>query len=216
MMPNNVLSTTPVPGVFLPPRNDVRFSIQAGQSDQHFGGVAIGDPSQGIAYQLWTAFINGGTVYLEAPNTPATVLLSGVGATWVALAFDQNAQVFVAYSTTNGSAFYYWFDSTLPGYRTSSLPGTTPRVFAALDDARPALSASADILLCYVQHGELFTRQQRDRYGVQYDLGVAPATLVQVGMSTVNRFQFAFQNVQANTPLPPAEWNKPLGINEPA
>lgn len=216
MMPNNALSSTPIPGPFLPPRTNTRFSVQDGQSDVHFGGVAVGNPSQGITFQLWTAFIDNGSVFLEAPNTPAFVRLPNVAATWVALAFDQNAQVFIAYSTANGAAFYYWFDSLSGGYITSALPGVTPRVFAALDDSRQAESSSADILLCYVQGTELFMRQQRDRYGVKYDLGVAPATLVQVGMNRVNRFQFAFQNVQGNSYLPPAEWNRPLGINEPA
>jgi hypothetical protein len=206
MMPNNTLSATPEPAPFLPPRQTVRFSAAAGTSDVHFGGIAVGDPSQGISYQLWSAFTDGSSVWLEAPNTPAFVLLPSVGAVWVALAFDQNARVFVAYVTSTGAAFYYWYDSTIPGYRTSALSGPLQSVFAALDDSRPALSSSSDVLLAYVRAGVLYYRQQRDRFGIEYDLGAVPASLVQIGMNHADRFQFAFQNVQGNNVLPPAEW----------
>lgn len=211
MIPNNVLSTTPEPAPFLPPRTGVRYSAVAGSNDVSFGGVAIGDPSQGIAYQLWTAFTDGANVWLEAPNTPAFIYLANVGAVWVALAMDQNARPFVAYADKNGNASYNWFDSTIPGFRTSTLGGTVPRVFAALDDSRPALLASSDVVLAYVRAGTLFLRAQRDRFGIEYNLGAAPATLVQIGMNHGDRFQFAFQNVQGNSAVPPAEFHPGVG-----
>lgn len=217
MMPNNALSSTPLPTAFLPPRNTTRFSASAGMRDVHLGGVAIGNATRGITFQLWTVFTDGNNVWLEAPNTPAFILLPGVGAAWVSLAFDQNAQIFVGYATLAGNASYYWFDTTVLQYRTSTLPGTITRVFSALDDNRPALSASADILLVYERGGTLFFRQQRDRYGVEYTLGTAPATLVQIGMNNLYRFQFAFQNVQGGkNAVPPAEYSPYLGINEQA
>jgi hypothetical protein len=207
MMPSNALSSVPLASAFLPPRTGVRLSSAAGQSDQHYGGVAIGNPSLGISYQLWTAFIEGSDILLQAPNTPAYVILPGVAATWVALAFDQNSRVFIAYSTAGGAAFYYWYDSTISNYTTSALAGLSPRVFAALDDSRPAEASSADILLVYVRLGQLYFRQQRDRFGVEYNLAAAPALLVQIGMNRVNRFQFAFQDTQNARSLPPAEFN---------
>jgi hypothetical protein len=216
MMPNDALSAVPIKGQFLPPRASVRFSPTAGMYDTHFGGVAIGNPSLGIVYQLWGAYTDGHNVWVTAPNTPAFILLANVGAVWVALAFDQNANIFVAYADKNGNASYYWFNSIVQGYVTSQLPGVVPRVFAALDDNRSALSQTADILLCYVRAGVLYMRQQRDRYGVEYTLGAAPAALVQVGMSTVDRFQFAFQNVQGNSVVPPVELAMPAGVNPPS
>ena len=175
-------------------------------SDVHYGGVALGDASQGLTYQLWTCFTDGNNVWLSAPNTSAYIILAGVGATWVALAIDQNSRVFIAYSTLLGAASYYWFDSTIPGYRTSALSGVVPRVFASLDDNRPALLTSSDVLLSYVRGNELYLRAQRDRFGVEYDLGVAPATLVQIGMNHVDRFQFQFQTGSGETSLPPVEF----------
>lgn len=212
MLPNATLSTTVEAAAFLPPRTNVRYSASAGESDTHYGGVALGNATLGLQYQLWTAFIQGGAIWLEAPNTPAYAFLPGVEAVWVALAFDQNAREFIAYSTASGSTYYYWYDSTVPGYVTSELPGYVPRVFAALDDARIAESASADIILAYVRDDELYFRAQRDRYDIEYSLAVVPATLVQIGMNAINRFQFAFQNVQGTHAVPPAEFNP--GVNQ--
>jgi hypothetical protein len=208
MIPNAVLSSSPVPSPFVPPRTGVRFSKQAGLTDTHLGGIALGDPSQGISYQLWTAAIVGADIVLSAPSVPAFTLLAGVNAAWVALAFDQNAREFVAYADDLGNASYYWYDSTIPGFRTSALAGYIPRVFAALDDSRPVESGNSDILLAYERAGSLYLRAQRDRYGTEYNLGaipgIAPSTLVQIGMNMKWRFQFAFQGVQI-AGLPPGE-----------
>lgn len=220
VIPNSTLSTTPIPAAFLPPRTAMRFNAQAGLSDQHYGGKALADPSAGITYQVWTASISGANINLSAPSVPEFTVLSGVNAVWVALAFDQNAREFIAYADGLGNASYYWYDSTIPGFRTSTLTGPVFQVFAALDDSRPVESTNSDILLCYVRSGVLYMRAQRDRYGTEYNLGQVPginhsAQLVQVGMNLKWRFQFAFQNVQAPE-LAPAEWNVGLGINEPA
>lgn len=213
MIPNHVLSTTPVPSNFMPPRTNIRFSADTGLKDTHYGGIAIGDASQGYLYQLWTATIKNGDIYLSAPNTPSFKRLAGVNAAWVGLAFDQSANVFITYADINGNASYYWFDSTIPGYRTSTLTGVIKRPFAALDDNRTAENSNNDVILAYVRAGTLFFRAQRDRFGVEYTLGSAPsllgatvASLVQIGMNHVLRFQFQFQNVQSTQQLPPAEF----------
>lgn len=211
MLPNAVLSTIPKPAAFLPPRTGIRFSTLAGMSDLHYGGIALNDPSQGISYQLWKAFILGADILLSAPNTLAFPFLSGVNAVWVGLAFDQNSRAFVTYADQSGAASYYWYDSTIPGYRTSSIPGEVHRVFASLDDARPLESSSSDVILSYQRGTNFYFRAQRDRFGVEYLLGAAPATMVQIGMNRVNRFQFAFQNVQGDRVLPPAEFSGSAG-----
>jgi hypothetical protein len=193
----------------------VRFSTLTGLTDTHFGGVAISNASQGYLYQLWTATILNGDIWLSAPNTPIFKYLSGTNATWVGLAFDQSANIFLAYTDINGNAKYYWFDSTIPGYRTSTLSGVVHRVFAALDDSRLVESSNNDVIFAYTRSGTLYFRAQRDRFGTEYNLGAAPATLVQVGMSHVLRFQFAFQNVQGSNTVPPVEYAAPVSAGQP-
>jgi hypothetical protein len=218
VLPNNVLSTTVEAAPFIPPRNTVRFSFVAGQFDVHYGGIGIGNPSAGLSYQLWTAYSDGTNILLEAPNTPAFVELANVFPTWVALAFDQNARPFIAYTTANGSGFYYWFSTLANAFVTTQLPaGNYSRIFAALDDLRPANIGNSDIILAYTRGGQLYMRQERDRYGIEYDLATAPqALLVQIGMNINWRFQFGFQDVQGNQLLPPVEMAMPPGVNPPS
>lgn len=208
MLPNNALSSIPLPAPFLAPRAGVRFDAAHGLIDTHLGGTALGDASQGISYQLWTARADGTNVYLSAPNTPEFLLLPNVNAVWVALAIDQSAREFVAYADINGNASYYWYDTTILAYRTSALVGVIPRVFAALDDSRPIEIGNSDVILAYERAAQLYYRQQRDRFGTEYDLGaipgISPSTLVQIGMNANLRFQFAFQGVQL-AGLPPGE-----------
>lgn len=217
MIPNSVLSTTPVPAPFLPPRQNVRALPADGLTDQHYGGRALADPSAGITYQVWTASISGTDINLSAPSVPEFTVLSGVAAAWVALAFDQNAREFIAYADGLGNASYYWYDSTIPGFRTSALVGPVFRVFAALDDSRPVESANSDILLAYERSGTLYLRAQRDRYGTEYNLGPVPGisndiVLAQIGMNLKWRFQFAFQQTDTVNIVPPAEYQNPSGI----
>ncbi len=211
MLPNNVLSSRAINGPFVPPRTNIRFSAANGLVDTHLGGIALGNTSQGIAYQLWTAEIVGSDIMLSAPNTPQFALLSGVDAVWVALAIDQNAREFIAYADANGNASYYWYNTTIPGYTTTALTGPVYRPFAALDDNRLLESGTSDVILAYVRSGTLYMRVQRDRFGTEYNLGAAPATLVQIGMNEVDRFQFAFQNVQGSARVPPAEFQLNTG-----
>lgn len=211
-LPQHVLSTTPIPAPFLPPRGTPRALPREGLTDFHFGGVALSDPSQGITFQLWTAQLKSdGFVWLSAPNTPEFAYLNvGTDVTWVTLAFDQNARPFIAYSVFDtGVSKYYWFDTVPQQFVTSTLPVGSTRVFASLDDNRSIEVQNNDIIFAYVRAAKLYYREQRDRYGVEYLLGDAPsptALLSQIGMNYNWRFQFGFQNVQGNSILPPVEW----------
>jgi hypothetical protein len=180
------------------------------------GGIAIGDASHGLLYQLWTCFLDGnGNISLAAPNTPAFVFLTVPDAVWVALAFDQNARPFIAYANKAGFCNFHWFNTLVNQFVTTALSRVVYRPFACVDDQQPAEIAISDIILAYVSAGVLYFRAQRDRYTIEYTLGAAPATLVQVGMSHVNRFQFAFQNVQEDHVLPPAEWKSQTQNGQP-
>jgi hypothetical protein len=158
---------------------------------------------------------------MSAPNTaPFVELVTATPATWIGMSIDQNARVFLTYADGTGNAFYYWFDSTIPGYRLSSIPGPVFRPFTALDDNRIPDINSSDILLCYVRSGVLYMRQQRDRFGIEYTLGNVPSSgvdLTQIGFSHGLRFQFELQLVNPDGGVvPPMEWNVALGFNEPA
>lgn len=215
-MPNNTLSSQPIVGTFLPPRTVLRNTPALGLLDYHMGPVALSDPTLGIAYQLWQVRADGVNIYLSAPNTPEFVVLAQP-ALWVALAFDQNGNVFIAWTADEvGDSYFYWFDTTIPGYRITALSGPVVRVFATLDDPRPIEFQNDDVILAYTRLGTLFYRQQRDRFGIEYNLGAAPGLLVQLGISHVLRLQFAFQNTTGNAGIPPKEYTMPPGVNPPS
>jgi hypothetical protein len=219
MLPNGTLSTSPVVSAFQAPRQQVRASAVDGLTDYHFGGVALGNASLGLSYQVWTAFCPDGlNVWMQSPNTPAFVLLAGVAPVWLALSFDQNSRPFVGYVTAVGTAFFYWFNTLFNQFVTTQLPTTDiyQRIFASIDDLRPQNITASDTLLSYVRTGTLFMRQQRDRYTVEYTLGAAPGRQIQAYMNIDWRYQFAFLNTNGDQYLPPQEYTLPPGVNPPS
>lgn len=187
-LPDGVLSTEPVEAPFLGgralPVTDIR--------DYETGGIALQDPSQGLLVQTWRARIlnNNTDIVVDADSVAETTLISGTNITEVSLAFDSNMNPAVAY-VEDGTAKLYWFDSTLPGQTTTEFPGiVTPRV--SLDDKRPLQSAIRDVIFAYLRDGNLYYRQQRDRYLTEYLLqeDVGSPGLIKIGMNRQLRFQF--------------------------
>lgn len=198
MMPGNVLSNPTLNSAFLAPRDVITKrpnppNLYLPLTDYSIGGVGIDDPSQGLALKTWTAQVDGsGAVMLSAAGVSPTTVFTRAGITWIGLAFDSNMKVFLTWLEAAG-AFYRWFDSTVNNYTVSSLPAGSDHVFAQLDDTRPLESSTRDVLLHYMRGSHLFMRIQRDRYGVEYDLGLLTGlNLVQTGMNHTNRFQFQF------------------------
>jgi hypothetical protein len=158
------------------------------------GGVALNDPSQGLQVKEWTLYLVGDDVTISAEGVAPTVLFSGANITELSLAFDQNMQPVVAYVQAE-QARLYWFDSSIPGYTSTVIAGAiTPRV--ALDEKRPLLVLSSDVILGYIRAGNLYFRAQRDRYLIEYLLkSDVNATLVTVGMTTNYRFKFKLRTL---------------------
>lgn len=218
-LPNNMLSTQPIAASFLAPRQQIRASSLEGLTDYHYGGIALGDSSQGLSYQVWTAYCPDGlNIWLLAPNTTPFTFLADVSPVWLALSFDQNSRPFIGYVTAQGTGFFYWFDTLVNKFVTTQLPtsGLYARIFASVDDLRPQNITNSDTILSYVRAGSLLIRQQRDRYSIEYTLGAAPGKLVQAYMNSHWRYQFAFLNTDGDRYLPPQEYTLPPGVNPPS
>lgn len=193
MMPDNVLSSQPVPTRFFGAR-----SLAVSKTvDYEDGGIAIQDPSRGLNYQRWKAILresgrSTSYVLMSAPNTPEFVVASIPNMTEFSFTFDQNMQPTIAY-VAGGASYLRWFDSTISGFTVTNLGAgvITPRV--TYDDKRTLATngyQTSDVILAYVRDGNLYTRMQRDRYGVEYlqETGVKP--LVKIGFSRGLRLQF--------------------------
>lgn len=196
-LPDNQLSTEPAPGPFagaaaLPITQWV---------DYEDGGVALQDASGGLLHQVWTAQIERNKttgddeIWVGAESVDKFLVHTGANITEVSLAFDRNMNLAIAY-VRGGTAYLYWFDTTVPGYVTTTLGAdvATPRV--THDDKRDGRGGSSDIILAYIKNGNLYYKQQRDRYETERLLqaSVGSDGIIKVGMSRQNRLQFLLRH----------------------
>lgn len=165
MMPENRLSTELVYAPILLPVPKEPSALESNS----FGGVALNNPTQGLAVKVWTCTVEKfelplmDIVNLEAPDVSATPILSDYSISWVSLAFDQNMRPFIAY-VSQGQAKFYWYDSSIEQPVTTTMDSGVGIPAATLDDTRESQLNSSDILLLYVRDGNLYQRRQRDRY----------------------------------------------------
>jgi hypothetical protein len=194
MIPQDRLSTEPVPAPFKPP-DDV--DPPNTLTDYELGGVALQDASQGLEVQTWTLRADGdtGQVFIGAALVFETLLFTAPGITELSLAFDQNMRPFVAF-VQNGQAKYRWYDTVLGANRITNLDPDDISPRCTLDDKREwqVSQGANDIILAYVRGGNLYYRQQRDRYETERLLyeGV-PGRFLRVGMNSQRRLQFMFE-----------------------
>lgn len=195
MMPDNVLSTTPVRARFVGARG---LAVTA-TVDYQDGGIAIQDASQGLLYQRWRArLIDSGEdsshVLLDSPNTPEFVLYQLPNITEISISFDQNMRPALAYVDGSGSHLW-WYNSQSESMQVTSIDGISPRI--ALDDPRLIGSQgyqTNDIILGYLRDGNFYYRQQRDRFEIERLLrsGVN-SRLIKLGLNRQLRLQFMFE-----------------------
>lgn len=197
MIPNNTLSSSPVPAAFYGGRNN----IVTRTKDYEDGGIAIQDPSQGLLYQVWTATLlnpgtAGSTVRVSAPTVPEFTMYQAPNITEISFSFDQSMRPVLAF-VQNGTAKLWWYDSTIASQTVTDI-GTgvvTPRV--AMDDKRKLASndyALSDVILAYIKNRNLYYRQQRDRYTIEYLLDTDVANgLIKIGFGVNLRMQFMLE-----------------------
>jgi len=165
MMPGNQASSVPVVAALLSPDNKVVTPL----FDYEQGGVAIGDASQGLAFQEWTGWVDGLAIRLKPANGPAVTLFEAANVNEMSFCFDQNMRPAVAF-LQGQSLGLRWFDSTINGYRVDQFgEGRCPRM--ALDDKRASQVKNSDMIFAYITlDGRLVYRQQRDRFQTPYTL----------------------------------------------
>lgn len=193
MMPQNALSDILIQGPFLPP-DDLPVSPIL---SIELGGIGLSDSTQGMQVQTWTAnLIDAGLVtsyvQVSSPNTPATTILTVPNISWISLAFDQNMKPALGYMA-NGTTYLWWYDATIPGYSTLTMPAGTHSPQMSLDDKR-ATSITlgySDMILVYLRGTNMYVRNQRDRFTIEYVLStnitMVNPQLYKIGMCTTDR-----------------------------
>lgn len=192
MMPDNVLSSSPISGAFLVP-DKVEPLV-----DYEWGGVALLDTSQGLMVYVWKCFYQDG--WIKVTNDIVTnQVIQVANVVHLSLAFDFNMNPTIAYIVENidktRDTYLYWYDSQAAS-QVNTLYGlgyVSPQL--SLDDHRLRQSANADIIFAYIKNNNLYYRQQRDRFLTEYLLesGLSEdIELRQIGMNVANRFQYMF------------------------
>ncbi len=228
MLPANRFSTTAIVADFLAGDDLPRSKLQ----DFERGGIDIGDPSEGLAYQTWELRAIGREVRVRPyPDGTYTTLFTWDGIQEVAFAFDQNMQPIVAFKADNLWRLR-WFNPEpgVNGYTYTSLPGVRD-VRMTLDEKRELVRDFSDVLVFYlkdnptIQPQAVYMRLQRDRYEIEYRIGNLPTganVLDKVGMSKNLRIRFALFGLFAQpsfpqrpiAPFPPeAEATNPLVLD---
>jgi len=207
MIPQYILSTWPAPDKFYGARDSKRINDRLDFED---GGIGISDPSEGLLYQTWWAWIQTGIFYLDkelnkyieydpdgiagvyiaAPNTIPTLILEGMNITEISFTFDQNCRPSLAF-VQEGEAKLMWYDSNANAIVTTNLGNDIINPRVSLDDKREKSLLINDIILAYIRQSKLCYRQQRDRFEVEYVLktGIS-GRLNKIGMGRGLRFQF--------------------------
>lgn len=190
MIPNKVVSSTPIPAPYLVPDD---LPVEA-LTDYEMGGVALQDPSQGLLVKVWTCKLIGNDLTVFATDVAPTVLFTRSGITEFSFTFDQNMNPCVAFMQ-DGVLTLWWFDSFLGAQVFTTFAGNnTPKV--ALDDKRELETGASDIILCYLRDEKLYFRAQRDRFLIETHLYDVPGYIFKkMGMNTVNRLQWEFEPI---------------------
>lgn len=184
MIPGGNFTAIPVVANFVPPY-DLNYTPL---SQIVPGGIAIGDPSQGRLYQNWEAFYDSGNIQVRTEFGPVVFTLPALNVETVSLAFDNNMGIVLAWETTGGANLYY-FDTISTTYITRFFPGINScRV--CVDNSKDFYTTQSDVIFGYTLGGNLYYRQQRDRYDVEYLIGATTKSLIKMAPSEANRLQF--------------------------
>lgn len=171
--PDNSLSPVPAPGAFI---GSGSAALSSRVWDAEDGPVAEQDPSRGMMYQQWRAYIKDLQVWVEADNRPPSILMPNPenSITDISIAFNQNAELHYTWVDA-GVAYLRYYDTLTSSMQTMTLPAgvRTPKI--TLDDKRPTQAGRSDIILSYVKDdNKLYFRMERDSFDVEYLLSDGP------------------------------------------
>lgn len=186
-IPENRISTILQEAPYFSPDDLARESL----TDYEQGGFDLLDTTQDMSFQRWTLTYNDPNVTVTAENSNGGLLFSLPGITELSLAFDQNMNPFVTY-VVGGQAWYWWFNPQLTQQEHVQMQSSVLNPRCCLDDKRIGQVSASDIILAYVLNNNLYYREQRDRFEIEYLLQAGVSNLYSVGMGEHLRLQFSY------------------------
>ncbi|AMD43393.1 hypothetical protein ZC03_006 [Pseudomonas phage ZC03] len=207
MIPENRLSTEPVPGRLI---HDLGVETSP-VLDYKPGGIAIQDPTKGLDYQIWRGRVfspntDQSRIVIDGRFSPEYEILQYPYICEFNFSFDFNMRplaVFLANEILEvggkevpvQNCYMYWFDNTLGDFDLIFLGSVirTPKLL--IDDPRMEESnfySLSDVCLFYWNNGNLYVRYLRDRFTEEHLLKRNVPYIQRVGMNEYYRLQFEF------------------------
>lgn len=191
MIPDGVLSTTPIISNSIYPRSAIKQDL----IDFDYGPVDITDTSQGLLVKVWKGEYNSqNQVVYSADGVNSQVVITVPNIKELSITFDQNGRPSVAYWDGTNS-YLYWYNTVDAAFETLQLPASSYNPRVVLDDKRNFNLANSDLLLCYIRGSNLYIRYQRERFLTEHTLANIGgfSRLSNIGMGSRNRVEFYIQ-----------------------
>jgi hypothetical protein len=163
MIPENII-TIADGEEFSPPRDDPYLPIIS----RHIGGEFLSISTSDLQTHSWAAeYIDGEIIIYrdDSPNNKVAVIIAN-DVTSISLAFDSSMRPTIAY-IQDGIGKLYYYNTATQAVETLEFTGVTSAQVVN-DDPRPELTEFNDIIFAYTKNNNLYYRQQRDRYTIEY------------------------------------------------
>lgn len=204
-IPQEVLSTSTITGEYIPPYGRPTGPYE----DWELGGIGVQNTSEPLDYQQWRmtyvydrSASNYGDFILEGMKTGVHgTVLNVSDVTDMAFAFDQNMNLFILYVLSDCTCKYYWWDPVVVGYTTTTMDSGVTSPACVRDDHRELQDGTSDIILAYIRAGNLYFRQERERYLTEHLLmsGVGMTRIERMGLTKVLRLQIQLDSGSATS-----------------
>ncbi len=150
-----------------------------------------------IVYQVGNEVLIRGAINSDTWSAPTTLFTESSVITAFSLSWDNLGRPAVFYQTD--TTLKLWFYDSLLGSSTTKIittNGKNPQ--ADFDYVNDTSDVNSDTMIFYVKSDSLFMRLQRDRFDIEYPVGVNKPNLelLRVGMSVENRFQLEYRYSQ--------------------
>lgn len=190
MIPTNSLSSVTITSNLIGSKKK-RFNII---EDYESGDIALNTVSNGLMFQEWKMWIeNNSNILLKPDNQELPILIySGADIDYITFTFDKNMNLIYLYRES-GVWKFNWFDTSTNNKTITEYSNEYSDFQLIFDDKRSEVSNSDDVLLFYVKNKNLYYRQQRDRYTIEYLLKEnITGRLCNVCMGANNRLHMKF------------------------
>lgn len=132
--------------------------------------------------RTWKSRLNGTVVEVSEDDVVWSPVLTvpNIEFSSFTFSFDLAMRPIVSYRLNSSTDYkLYWYDTTIPGYTTITVPSVTS-AFLTFDYPLDGSLAGAEVVWFYTNAGRCKYRRQSDRFTVEYDFGAIPSGLTRV------------------------------------